>query len=249
MNKIRLPKTIIANSVTSLNIICGFLSIVYASQNDFKYASVFIIMAAIFDTMDGILARMLNTASRFGVELDSLSDVVSFGAAPAFLIYKAYAYQLGVTGIIICSAILVTGALRLARFNTMIGDLNTKGNFTGLPIPVAAITISTFIFSFYKDGAIREPYQYFVIPLILLLSFLMVSKIPYSALPKLKDKKLKVKFFLFITLIVTLVLAIITNGEIIFYIFLSIVLFGIFRQIYFTIIPKEENLENKITEQ
>lgn len=231
-NKPLFPKSFIANSVTALNIFSGFVSIIYASQSDFRMASVFIIVAAIFDTLDGIVARIMGTSSKFGVELDSLSDVVSFGAAPSFLVYQAYANQFGIWGVIVSSLILVFGALRLARFNINLNDIKTKGDFTGLPIPLSAITISLLVFSFHNQNGMIEPYNYIVIPLVFLLSFLMVSNIRYNAIPKLKDKKIKFKIILFTLLLIALVLVIITNGQILFYISFAIVLFGIVRYLY-----------------
>ncbi len=239
MNNIPFSKSFIANSVTSLNIFCGYLSILYTSQADFKMAAIFIIIAAIFDTMDGIVARLLDTTSKFGVELDSLSDIVSFGAAPSFLVYKAYAYQFGVWGIIISSLILIFGALRLARFNVMLDDIKNKGDFTGLPIPLSAITISTLVITYYDNGKLTEPYDSLFLPLIILLSILMVSKIRYNALPNLKDRNLKEKILLFITLLVALALTIITNGEILLYILFSIVIFGILRHFFYLFIDKK----------
>ena len=246
MNKNPFSKSFVANTVTSLNIFCGFVSIIYASVNDYQMASVFIIIAAIFDTLDGIVARLLGTSSMFGVELDSLSDVVSFGAAPSFLVYKAYAFQFGVWGILASSSLLIFGALRLARFNINVEDLKTKADFTGLPIPLSAITISLLIFSFHKDDRIIEPYNYIVIPLILILSVLMVSKIRYNALPKLRDRKFKGKVLFFVVLLAALILVFETNGEILFFIFLSIVLFGILRQIYNFLFNKKESSLNEI---
>ncbi|MBI1937744.1 MAG: CDP-diacylglycerol--serine O-phosphatidyltransferase [Ignavibacteriales bacterium] len=246
MNKIPLSKSFAANTVTALNISSGFLSIVFASEGNFKMAAIMIIAAAIFDTLDGIVARLLNTASKFGVELDSLSDVVSFGAAPSFLVYKAYAYQFGVWGIFFSSLILIFGALRLARFNTMLSNIKTKGDFTGLPIPLSAITIATLVLSYHENGSMLEPYNKIFLPMVILLSILMVSKIRYNALPKLKNKNFKEKLLLFVTLIIALLLAIITNGEILFYIFLAIVLFGIFRHAYKLLHGKKLDTKNEI---
>lgn len=238
MTKPIFSKAFIANTVTSMNIFCGFMSIIYTSQNNFKYAAVFIITAAIFDTLDGIVARLLDTTSRFGVELDSLSDVVSFGAAPSFLIYKSFAFQFGPWGILLSSSLLIFGALRLARFNVMTEEIKIKGDFTGLPIPLSAITIALLIFSFYKDGRIIEPFYSMVLPLVIVLSILMVSRIRYSALPKLKDRKFKEKIFLFTLLIIALILTIITNGQILFFIFLTIIIFGILRHLFYILTGK-----------
>jgi CDP-diacylglycerol--serine O-phosphatidyltransferase len=241
MSKVLFQKSFIANTVTSLNILCGFISIIFASHGDFRLASILIIAAASFDMFDGIVARLLGTSSRFGVELDSLSDVVSFGAAPAYLIYKAYLYQFSGIGILLSASLLVFGALRLARFNIQVEDLDTKGDFKGLPIPLSAMTISLFVLSFSKNGPIEEPYNNFVIPLVISLSILMVTKIRYNALPKLRKKDYKQKIYLFGIILTALVLAIVTNGEILFYIFLGVVLFGVLRKIYMVVFKLKDN--------
>lgn len=233
MTNIKISKAIIPNFFTAMNIICGFFSIVYASENYFTVAAIFIIVASIFDAMDGMIARLFKTSSSFGVELDSLSDVVSFGAAPAFLIYKSYLHAYEFWGIVLSSFVLVFGAFRLARFNTTLEDIETKHDFKGLPIPVQAITLSSFVISFSKNGTIQPPFHLLIIPLILLLSFLMVSKIRYNSLPKMKDKSLKEKIIYLIFLVIGLLLLILTGGHILFYMFISLVLFGILRNLYY----------------
>ncbi len=90
MSKLKISKSIIPNTATSLNVFSGFLSIIFASEGDFHLAALLIFIATFFDLIDGLLARLTKTASMFGVELDSLADVISFGVAPSFLIYKAY---------------------------------------------------------------------------------------------------------------------------------------------------------------
>ncbi len=237
-------KSYIPNIITALNILSGFMSILFAGSSEFKAAAILIICAAIFDTLDGIAARYFGSASKFGVELDSLSDVVSFGAAPAFLIYQSTLINYGWIGIAISSLFLILGAFRLARFNIQLEDIKTKSDFKGLPIPISAVTIALFVSSYYRDGSIIRPFDSLVIPLILLLSVLMVTKIRYNALPKLKDRNIKEKIVSFFVLIFTLILALITNGIIFFYIFFSIILFGIFRYIYSRIFPHRENHVN-----
>ncbi|MFH0735401.1 MAG: CDP-diacylglycerol--serine O-phosphatidyltransferase [bacterium] len=232
MKQFTFSKAVIPNSFTAMNIICGFFSIVYASMGSFKVAAIFIIIASIFDALDGMVARFFKTSSKFGVELDSLSDVVSFGAAPSFLIYKSYLFHYDFLGIVLSSFILVFGAFRLARFNVQLEDLETKHDFKGLPIPVQAITLSTFIISFSRNGEIQTPYHNLIIPLILLLSFLMVSNVKYETLPNLKNKSLRDKLIYLGVLIAGLILLVATNGKILFYIFISLVLFGIFRSLY-----------------
>jgi CDP-diacylglycerol--serine O-phosphatidyltransferase len=233
MTKFTIPKSAFPNSLTALSLFCGFLSIINANNGELKTAALLIIAAAIFDTLDGIAARLVKVASRFGVELDSLADIVSFGAAPSFLVYKAYLYQFGWYGIVISSLLVILGAFRLARFNVMLTDLETKGDyFTGLPIPLQAITNSFFIISFYRDGKISEPYSYFIFPIVILLAFLMVSNVKYNALPKFTNKSMTERLFLLLIFVLTLVFGIITDGVIIFYLFIVMVIFGILRHIY-----------------
>lgn len=131
------PKHIVPNAVTLANIALGFLSIIAAAEGRFEHAVYLMFAAAICDMMDGRLARLLNASSKFGMELDSLSDVVSFGIAPAVLVYLAVLRDLSWMGAMIAVAYLLCGALRLARFNIDAGPLS-KVTFQGTPIPVAA---------------------------------------------------------------------------------------------------------------
>jgi CDP-diacylglycerol--serine O-phosphatidyltransferase len=186
----------------------------------------------------------LNTSSQFGVELDSLADIVSFGAAPSILIYQSHLYELDILGILISSLILVFGAFRLARFNVQLEDISVKIDFKGLPIPVSAITIALMVISFYKDGKIIDPYSYLVIPLILILSFLMVSNVRYNALPKLTGRSVRDKVIIIILLIIALIVVLATNGVALFFIFLAFVLFGILRHIFYMIFPDKNEINN-----
>lgn len=226
-----MKKSYIPNSITALSLLSGFLSIIFTSKGDFQLAAVMIFAAAIFDLIDGIVARLLKTSSQFGVELDSLADIVSFGAAPAFLIFSFHFYKLNGIGIIISSFLLIFGALRLARFNSQIEDLETKSDFKGLPIPLSAITVAIFVYYVYNNGEFIKPLFYVSIPLVFVLSFLMISNIKYSAFPKLNKTTLKGKPYYLVLAIIGLVLTILTDGTALFYIILGIVLFGIIRHI------------------
>jgi CDP-diacylglycerol---serine O-phosphatidyltransferase len=232
MTKFTIPKAAFPNSLTAMSMFCGFLSIVFSNKLELKTAAVLIICAAILDSLDGIAARLVKVSSRFGVELDSLADVVSFGAAPSFLLYKAYFYQFGWYGLVVSALPVLFGAFRLARFNINLTDLETKADFTGLPIPLQAVTNCFFIISFYRDGQVSEPVSYTIFPLVILLSVLMVSKVRYNALPKLKGKSLVEKLLAALLLIGAAVVTYITDGVILFYIFIAIVLFGILRQVF-----------------
>jgi len=247
MKKFNFSKAIIPNTFTALNLFCGFASIIYASYDDFIVSAVLIIIAGFFDLIDGLVARLLNSTSEFGVQLDSLSDVVSFGAAPSVLIYHAYLNQFDFLGIVISSFLLVFGCFRLARFNVQIEDLSQKADFRGLPIPVSAITISTFIIMFYPSGKPEGYLLHLIIPLILLLAFLMVSNIPYSAFPKLNSKTIKERPGLIVFVVFALIVLVLVKFYGPFLIFISIVLFGIFRSIFSKIFigSNEQNIEVK----
>ncbi|MCB9206715.1 MAG: CDP-diacylglycerol--serine O-phosphatidyltransferase [Ignavibacteriales bacterium] len=239
-----MKKSYIPNTITAFSLLSGFLSIIFTSKGDFQLAAVMIFAASIFDLIDGIVARLLKTTSQFGVELDSLADVVSFGAAPAFLIYSFHFYQLDTLGIVISALPLIFGAMRLARFNSQLVEIETKGDFKGLPIPLSAITIAMFVYYVHNNGEFIKPLFYISVPLILLVSIAMVSNIKYSAFPKLNRTTLRGKpIYLFLT-VVGLILIFLTDGTALFYIFLGIVLFGIFRHFIKRIIgSKEENFD------
>jgi CDP-diacylglycerol--serine O-phosphatidyltransferase len=168
---------------TISNIFLGFSSIIYASSDKFTTAAWCIVVGAMCDLVDGKIARLTKTYSRFGVELDSLADAITFGVAPAYLIYKTSFINVGIWGIFFTFLYLLAGIFRLARFNTQLKGF-TKKSFRGLPIPMAAITVATFIIlvNFYWDKS--EMLQAFVI-MVPGLALLMVSSIEYENIPKL----------------------------------------------------------------
>ena len=230
MNRFRVTRSVIPNLFTAMNMFSGFLSIINADKGRYDYAAFLIVIAAIFDALDGIMARLTKSSSELGVELDSLSDVISFGAAPAFLIYSTYLYHYNATGIVISSLILIAGGFRLARFNVQLVGFD-KEYFTGLPIPSSGITIAAFVLAYYDHG-FTEPYASFIIPMVIILSFLMVSKIRYDTIPKPSISEIKKKPFHFIFIAAAVTLLIITSGKALFYIFVFIILFGIFKYIF-----------------
>ncbi len=247
MTKLRVTKSVIPNLFTAMNMFCGFYSIINSGQGEYIYAAWLIIIAGVFDALDGIVARLTHSSSELGVQLDSLSDVVSFGAAPAFLIYQVYCYQFDVTGIIISSMLLIAGGFRLARFNVQLTGFDKKF-FYGLPIPSSAITIAALILIYCNiETGIIHTVDDFIIPLVLLLSFLMVSKIKYDTLPNLNKNELKKKPFHFIFIILSLFLMVVTSGKALFFIFVFMILFGIFRHIISLFTKKLEN-ENDLEE-
>ncbi len=160
------------------NLVIGFFAILLILddvENNLAFASFLIILAMLTDGLDGRVARRLGVTSEFGKELDSLCDVVSFGIAPAAIIYMASLHEYGVMGMAVSCLFPVAGALRLARFNVHAG---TPGYFTGLPITAAGGALATF-------ALYTQAFTPFVIMLItLFLAFLMVSQIKYPNFKK-----------------------------------------------------------------
>lgn len=236
MNRLKFTPSVIPNLFTALNMFSGFLSIIYTSQSNYIYAGWLIIVAAIFDTLDGLMARLTKSSSELGVELDSLSDVVSFGAAPSFFVYQFYFYQFDAAGIIISSLPLIAGGFRLARFNVQLVGFDKK-HFTGLPIPSAALTIATFILSFGSNNY-SSLHDKILLPMVLILSFLMISKIRYETLPKFSSQNIKEKPLQFIFIFFALIAIIIFNVKGLFFSFVAMILLGIIRHFYLIIFNK-----------
>jgi CDP-diacylglycerol---serine O-phosphatidyltransferase len=237
MNRFRITRSVIPNLFTAMNMFSGFLSIINASQGKYIYASILIIIAAVFDALDGIMARLTKSSSELGVELDSLSDIISFGAAPAYLIYSTYLHSFNAAGIVISSLLLIAGGFRLARFNVQLVGFD-KNYFKGLPIPSSAITIAAFVLAYYGSTGFTRPYSDFIIPMVIVLSYLMVSKIRYDTVPKLSIKEIKRKPFAYLFIVASIIILIVTAGKALFYIFVFIILFGIFRHLYYKIFSK-----------
>src|SRR5438876_3980481 len=170
----KITRAVVPSLFTVLNIFCGFSSIVHTSSGDVVLAVWFVLLAGIFDVFDGVMARITKSSSDFGVEFDSLSDVVSFGAAPAFLVYKIQLFDREGFGILISSLPLVFGALRLARFNSQLVGYD-KEYFKGLPIPASAIIICSFILAYYEPNiGLTGVAPSLLSPLVIILSLLMV---------------------------------------------------------------------------
>jgi CDP-diacylglycerol--serine O-phosphatidyltransferase len=218
---------------TAMNMFCGFLSLINAASGEYIYASWLIIIAALFDVLDGTMARLTKSSSALGVQLDSLSDLVSFGVAPAFLIYKTYLIQYDAIGIIISSLLMIAGGFRLARFNVQLVGFN-KTFFTGLPIPSSAITIAAFLIAFYTKNVGYNPSVInYIIPIVIVLSYLMVSRVKYDTIPKFTIQEVKDKpYIALIPVILILLFIFVPLKRILFLIFVLIVLFGIFRHLY-----------------
>ena len=171
----------VPSAFTMANLFCGYISTILSANNRFIQAAWLIVAAAFLDALDGKIERFAKVDSRFGEEYDSLADVVSFGLAPSFLIYKAVFMNWGMVGLFISSGPLVFGSIRLARFNIRLKGRN-KEFFEGLPIPAAALGLSTFlIFDNYFWEKFHWENVYLV--MVIAVSILMVTSIRYETLP------------------------------------------------------------------
>ena len=192
---------ILPSLFTTGNVFSGFYAFIAVMNEKFYFAAVAIVLAIIFDALDGRVARLTKTTSEFGVQYDSLADVISFGMAPALLAYAWVLKPFGRLGWMAAFLFLLCGALRLARFNVTKPD--TKGDsFIGLPIPAAAAVIASIVIAF-EDIFQTKLDPMIMVGVVYLLAFLMVSNIKYPAFKKFEFKK-RVTFtrFMFVILFI-----------------------------------------------
>lgn len=169
---------ILPNLFTTGSLFAGFYGIVSTLNGNYHVAAWFILVASIFDALDGKVARMTGTTSRFGVEYDSLADLVAFGVAPGLLMYAWALKPFGKIGWLAAFLYVVCGALRLARFNVQVTTVESK-RFLGLPIPAAASMVAACVLIFYQLGGSGSIKKVSVLVLIYVLAFLMVSNFRY----------------------------------------------------------------------
>lgn len=184
------------NFFTALNMACGYASVINVFAGRTYLACMFLLLGAIFDSVDGRIARLTGTQSAFGEQFDSISDVVSFGMAPALLFHQTFLSEIGRGGTVLCFLFLLCGALRLARFNANI-DKITSSYFQGLPIPAAAMAIiGMALLSTLVPGI--KSYTPMMAGYIAFYSFLMISNIPFHSFKKSDWVKTHKKLCLFI---------------------------------------------------
>ena len=225
----KITRAVVPSLFTVLNMFCGFLSVIHSSEGDYVSASWFIILAAGFDAFDGIMARITKSSSEFGVQIDSLSDVVSFGAAPAFLAYQLSLSSLGSMGVLLSSLVMIFGGLRLARFNVQLTGFD-KDFFRGLPIPASAITVASFTLSFTDPGGVLQPTAAALLPYMMVgLSLLMVSKVRYDSLPRISRRAIKKEPWKFLFAVLAVIVVAITGGGAFFPLLLLFIALGLIR--------------------
>jgi CDP-diacylglycerol--serine O-phosphatidyltransferase len=208
----QIPRTVIPSFFTLMNLFCGFLAIISIAEGRLFFGAWLIVFAGLFDALDGFMARLSNATSQFGIELDSISDVISFGVAPGFLLYTFGLGEMPFVGIILSALTPLCGAVRLARYNVDAQESRID-YFKGLPIPGQAIMISAFYLTFYNQLEVFDGFKYglntVLVPVIVLLAFLMVSTIPFDKMPSfdresIKKHKGKLSLFIFYGILILL---------------------------------------------
>ncbi len=226
----------IPNTITCCNLLCGCVSILFTNHNHLLWASAMVFIAAIFDFFDGFAARALNAKSPIGGELDSLSDVVSFGVAPSFIV----AWLLSKTGIgwwvhdanifpMLAFILAAFAAVRLAKFNI---DTRQSTSFIGLPVPAVGLFIASLPFMLFTIGNDTIVYKsvmnpYFLLAMVAIFSWLMISEVPFFSF-KIKNLKFKeniLRYFvvIFAILAVTILKWAALPFVFLFYILLSVI--------------------------
>ncbi len=215
---------LLPNLFTIFALFAGFYAIVAAMKGNFDNAAIAIFVAMVMDTLDGRVARLTHTQTSFGAELDSLSDMVSFGVAPALVIYSWSLDRLGKFGWLAAFVYAVAVALRLARFNVQLGT-SDKRYFKGMPCPAGAAVIASIVWSVYDYGVDGHRISILMAVLAVLVGFLMVSNIRYYSFKDL-DLKSKVPFIAILAIVLFLVLISVDPPQVLMVIFISYALSG-----------------------
>ncbi|NDI36962.1 CDP-diacylglycerol--serine O-phosphatidyltransferase [Chengkuizengella sediminis] len=207
---------------TVANLFIGITSIIFVFNDQPQIAALLVIIAILTDGIDGRVARALNVQSEFGKELDSLSDVISFGVAPAFLMYVVAFQEMNTIGWIATAIFPICGALRLARFNVVTNDV--KEHFIGLPIPAAGGIMSSL--ALFHEGI--HPILLVIITIV--LSLLMVSNVKYPSLKTVGISKytLLVAMFLVVSVVILVILLPEQFGGYTKYLFLPLIFYAVY---------------------
>ncbi len=197
---------ILPNLFTSASLFCGFFSLMRTLQEDFHMAAIFILASGFLDGLDGKIARFTNTTSRFGVEYDSLADVIAFGVAPGLLVFSWALEPFGRLGWLAAFLFVVCGALRLGRYNVQVNTVESR-YFSGLPIPAAAALIAAVILVYYKLGDTGVSKHVGILIATYILAFLMVSTVKYYGFKDIELFRRKPFRWLVIAILLIIVVA------------------------------------------
>jgi CDP-diacylglycerol--serine O-phosphatidyltransferase len=214
---------ILPNTLTLCGMLLGFYSILASLKGNYIHAAWGILFATIFDGLDGWVARLTHSTTRFGIELDSLSDLVAFGVAPSVMIYKWALTPFGRLGWVAAFWFLACGALRLARYNVQMGSAESKA-FTGMPIPAAASIVATLVLFYYELWETLPDKNILLLGLTILLAFLMVSTLRFHGAKELDFRRRK-PFWILVAFVIILML-IVMHPPVSLFLFAMIYLVG-----------------------
>lgn len=217
---------IVPGTFTMGNVVCGFLAILSSFEGHITTACWLIILGAFLDAMDGKIARLSGGTSRFGVELDSLADFLTFGVAPAVVVYAIHLSHMGKWGWLVSVVYIMAASYRLARYN-LLAETDEKKDFLGLPVPAAAVVlVSYIIFCFEIWGELQ--FARVLVSMIILFAFLMVSQVRYDVLPdKFGTRENRIKLAM---LLAALAAILFRPRLLLFPLGASYILFGIVRE-------------------
>lgn len=219
---------LVPGTFTMGNVVCGFIAILFAFEGMITTACWFIILAGFLDALDGKIARLSKTSSQFGVELDSLADFLSFGVAPAVIVYAIKLNSMGIWGWVISIVFIMASAYRLARFN-ILASTEEKKKFSGLPVPIAAFALVSYIIFCHEIwGGLKL--DQVLISMIIVLAFLMVSQVEYEIIPEgFRTREQRVKLLI----IILCVIAILFKPRLLLFPIVSLyILLGVVRELY-----------------
>ncbi|OIP08052.1 MAG: CDP-diacylglycerol--serine O-phosphatidyltransferase [Rhodocyclales bacterium CG17_big_fil_post_rev_8_21_14_2_50_68_7] len=215
---------LLPNLFTTGALFAGFYAIVQAMNGRFEAAAVAIFIAMVFDGLDGRVARLTHTQSAFGAEYDSLSDMISFGAAPALVVYEWALKGMGKLGWIAAFIYCVGAALRLARFNTNLGIID-KRFFQGLPSPAAAALVAGLVWVTIDNGYTGTQVRWFACVITIFAGLSMVSNVPFHSFKDINLRR-SVPFFVVLALVMGFVLVSSYPPGVLFALFLCYALSG-----------------------
>jgi len=178
---------IFPNLFTAASAFLGVIGVIASSNGLYEKAAIYILLSLVFDGLDGRVARITKTTSKFGAQFDSLADIVAFGVAPAMLFYFTIGHSFGKVGSLFCAMYVVFGAIRLARFNIM-SVTSEPSVFIGIPIPGAAVVLTMWILT-YLEYPFMRGLEVIMLVSLGVLSLLMVSNIRYPSFKKIDMKK------------------------------------------------------------
>ena len=210
---------LLPNLFTTGALFAGFYAVVQAMNGRFEHAAVAIFIAMVLDGLDGRVARMTHTQSAFGAEYDSLSDMVSFGVAPALVIYEFALQGMGKFGWIAAFVYCSGAALRLARFNTQIDTVTDKRFFQGLPSPAAAALVAGFVWVMVEYGVAGHDVRWLAAVIALFGGLTMVSNFRYYSGKEINLRK-SVPFFAILLIVLAFILVSTSPPEVLFGVFL-----------------------------